>query len=231
MLTIKPFPRISQTAPRPKGFVSTMDVFKKLPLSKLAEVERRMIEKKYARGSTIHLEGDPAEYVWFVKEGHVKAMIYTPNGRPLTLCMVGSGGMFGSCCCFGSAQHACQGVAETDTTVYALPMGDFLDLLAQFPVVSVAVVETVSKRLRHSKGTHTFEQESVEKRILNVLVNMVEEFGNTIPLTRREIAEMAGTTVETSIRTFSDLEKRGLVSTERGRITVKNVDKLKEEKP
>ena len=72
----------------------------------------------------------------------------------------------------------------------------------------------------------TFDQESVEKRILHILVNLVAEFGNTIPLTRREIAEMTGTTVETCIRTFSNLEKEGLVSSARGKITVKSVRTL-----
>jgi CRP/FNR family transcriptional regulator len=72
----------------------------------------------------------------------------------------------------------------------------------------------------------TFDQESVEKRILHILVNLVAEFGNTIPLTRREIAEMTGTTVETCIRTFSNLEKEGLVSSARGKITVKSVQDL-----
>jgi CRP-like cAMP-binding protein len=74
----------------------------------------------------------------------------------------------------------------------------------------------------------TFEQESVEKRILHVLADMVLEFGNTIPLTRREIAEMAGTTVETSIRTFSKLEGEGLVSTSRGRIFVRDGARLRD---
>lgn len=211
-----------------KGFVASMEVFKKLPPVRLAEVEKKMVEKKYAKGEVIHLEGDPAESVWFVKEGHVKAMVYTPNGRSVNLCVVGSKGMFGSCCCFSTAEYPCQGVAETDTIVYAFPMKDFLELLNQFPEMSRSVVEMVSKRLRHSKGTQVFEQESVEKRILHVLINMVEEFGNVIPMTRREIAEMAGTTVETCIRTFSSFEDEGLVSTERGKITVINLPRLTE---
>jgi CRP/FNR family transcriptional regulator len=122
--------------------------------------------------------------------------------------------------------YPCQGVAETDTVVYSFPMKDFLELLNQYPEMSRSVVEMVSKRLRYSKETQLFEQESVEKRILHVLINMVEEFGTTIPLTRREIAEMAGTTVETCIRTFSTFEEEGLVSTERGKITIVNKEAL-----
>jgi CRP/FNR family transcriptional regulator len=92
--------------------------------------------------------------------------------------------------------------------------------------MSRSVVEMVSKRLRHSKGTQMFEQESVEKRVLHVLINMVEEFGMIIPMTRREIAELAGTTVETCIRTFSKFEEEGFVSTERGKITIVNQEAL-----
>lgn len=185
-----------------------------------------MVEKKYAKGESLFLEGDPADTVWFVKDGHVKAVIHASNGRDLTLCMVGSKNMFGSCCCFGEAAYPCHGIAETDATVLAFPMQDFLSLLDKYPAISRAVVEGLSKRLRQTKDMQTFEQESVEKRILHVLVNLVAEFGNTMPLTRREIAEMAGTTVETCIRTFSALEKDGLISSTRGKITVKNVQDL-----
>ena len=209
-----------------KSFLSTFDIFKKISNSQLSEIEKKMSEKKFAKGESLFFEGDPAENVWFVKEGHVKAVVHTADGKDLTLCMVGSNSMFGTCCCFGGGAYPCHTVAETDATVVAYPMSDFLALLEKYPEISKAVVTQLSKRLRQSKDMQTFEQESVEKRILHLLVGLVSEFGNTIPLTRREIAEMAGTTVETCIRTFSGLEKDGLVFGTRGKIIVKNVQDL-----
>ncbi len=209
-----------------KSFISTLEIFKKIPASQLSEIEKKMVERKFAKGESLFLEGDPAEFVWFVKEGHVKAVIHTANGRDLTLCMVGANSLFGTCCCFGGGEYPCHSVAETETVVVAFPMPDFLTLLDKYPEVSKAVVQHLSKRFRQSKDMQSFEQESVEKRILHILVNLVAEFGNTIPLTRREIAEMTGTTVETCIRTFSGLEKEGLVSSARGKITVKSVQDL-----
>jgi CRP-like cAMP-binding protein len=209
-----------------KSFISTLEVFQKLPPSQLAELEKRMTEKKYAKGQSLFLEGDPAESVWFVKEGHVKAVVHSASGKDMTLCMVGANHMFGTCCCFGGGEYPCHTMAETDTTVVSLPMADFLSLMEKYPEMSKVVVLQLSKRLRQAKDMQTFDQESVEKRILHILVNLVAEFGNTIPLTRREIAEMTGTTVETCIRTFSVLEKDGLVSGSRGKITVKNVQDL-----
>jgi CRP-like cAMP-binding protein len=209
-----------------KSFLSTLEVFKNVPLSQWPEVEKKMVEKRYQKGQTLFLEGDPADFVWFIKEGHVKAVIHSSNGKDLTLCMVGGGSMFGTCCCFGGGHHPCHTVAETDATVVTYPMPDFLTLLEKNPDLSKAVVTQLSQRLRQAKDMQTFDQEPVEKRILHVLVNLVAEFGNTIPLTRREIAEMTGTTVETCIRTFSALEKAGLVSGSRGKITIKDVQGL-----
>ncbi len=209
-----------------RSFVSTLDVFKNIPSSQLTDIEKKLVERKYSKGESIFLEGDPAEFVWFVKEGHVKAVIHTANGRDQTLCMVGSNNLFGTCCCFGGGEYPCHTVAETETTVVALPIGEFMGLLDKYPEVSKNIVHQLSRRLRQAKDMQTFDQESVEKRILHILVNLVAEFGNTIPLTRREIAEMTGTTVETCIRTFSNLEKEGLVSSVRGKITVKSVQDL-----
>jgi CRP/FNR family transcriptional regulator len=218
---ITPFP----VAPR--SFLATTEIFKAVPAEALREIERRMVEKKFPKGASLFLEGDPAQYVWFVKEGHVKAAINAPNGRCQTLCMVGPQNMFGACCSLSGGSYTCNGIAETDVTVVSFPLPDFLALMGRYPQISLAVVAHVSKRLRHSKDMQSFEQESVEKRILHVLLNLAVEFGNTIPLTRREIAEMAGTTVETCIRTFSGLEKEKLVSSSRGKITVKSTQDLK----
>jgi CRP/FNR family transcriptional regulator len=209
-----------------KSFLSTLEIFKNIPSTQLIELEMKMAPKKYTKGQSIFLEGDPAEYVWFVKEGHVKAVVHGTNGKDSTLCMVGQNNMFGTCCCFSQKEYVCHSIAETDSTVVSLPIQDFMSLMDKNPELSKALVAQLSTRLRQSKDMQSFEQETVEKRILHILVNLVSEFGNTIPLTRREIAEMVGTTVETCIRTFARLEAEGWVVSTRGKITVKSVQTL-----
>ncbi len=209
-----------------QSFLSTLEIFKKLTPAELGALERKMVEKKYAKGDSIFFEGDPAEHVWFIKEGHIKSMVHSANGKDQTLCMVGSNNLFGTCCCFGAGSYACHCVAETDSVVVSIPIRDFTEVMDKNPEVSKALVLQLSNRLRQSKDMQTFEQETVEKRVLHILVSLVEEFGNTIPLTRREIAEMVGTTVETCIRTFARLEAEGLVVSTRGKITVKSVQAL-----
>jgi len=208
-----------------RGFLSKMELFKNVPPLLLAGLEPRMREKKYAKRESIFLEGDPAEFIWFVKEGHVKEVIHSMGGRDMILAMVGANGLFGTSSFIGDT-HLCQAIAETDATVVSFPAKDFLAFMDKCPSVGRSIIAKLSKLLRQSKEMQTFDQESVEKRILHVLLNLVEEFGDTIPLTRKEIADMVGTTVESSIRTFVRLEREKLVATERGKIIIRNVQDL-----
>ncbi len=209
-----------------RGFLAGLDLFKAIPEEALAGLERHLVERRYARNASILLEGDPAESVWFVKEGRVKAMANAPNGRCQTLCLAGPRSLFGTCCCLAGGKIPCHSVAETEVVVVSLPLQEFRDLMARYPALAANLLGLISDRLRQSKDMQTFDQESVEKRILHVLVNLVAEYGNTIPLTRREIAEITGTTVETSIRTFLRLEAEGVVGTGRGKIMVHSVQSL-----
>jgi CRP-like cAMP-binding protein len=216
----------STTVHASRAFVSTLDLFKSIPPSQMSWLEKRITEKRYPKGQPIFLEGDPATHVWFVKEGRVKAVKHMPQGRDLTICTMGQNHMFGTCCSFSAEHYPCNALAETDTVVVSISMSDFVDLMKKHPDVSRELVAHLSSRLRRMQDMRTFDQESVEKRILHVLVHLVGEFGNHIPLTRREVAEMAGTTVETCIRTFKSLEEEGLVETSRGLIRVKELQNL-----
>ena len=71
-------------------------------------------------------------------------------------------------------------------------------------------------------------QKPVRERIVAVLLNLAKKFGSTIPLTCREIAEMAGTTVETTIRIFSEFKKDRLIRAARSRITLADPARLQQ---
>src|ERR1035441_5175273 len=169
--------------------LSGMETFKNVPAEALREIEKQMVEKKYAKRESIFLEDDRAEFVWFVKEGHVKEVHHAADGRSNTLCLVGANGMFGVSA-FEGGNYGFHSVAKTDTTVFSFPIRAFQALMGKYPQMGGSVVSQISKLLRHSKDMQAFSQESAQKRLLHTLVEMVGEFGRTVPLTRKEIAEM-----------------------------------------
>jgi len=199
-----------------------MDVFRKIPFHHLAALEPRLAVRRFKKGSSLFREGDVVKFIWFVREGRLKAVKHLPQGRDLTVCSLGPRQLFGTCCCFASPHYPCNPIAETDVTVVSLPMTDFVNFMRHHPEISNEIIATLSSRLRQAKNARAWEQESVEKRILHVLAQLLKESGENLPYTRKAIAEMAGTTVETSIRTFRVFQKQGLVETSRGRIHIKN---------
>jgi CRP/FNR family transcriptional regulator, nitrogen oxide reductase regulator len=211
----------------PKDPLSTMDLFKCLPFKARVEAERGMVERKYAKGESLFLEDDPADSIWLVKEGYVKEILHLEDGRRSTLCIVGPNGMFGISA-FEGGEYGLHGVAETDATVFSFPVGFFQSLMERHPQLARAVVSQISKLLHLSREMQSFSQRTAEKRLLHVLLEMAGKFGDTIPLTRKELAEMAGTAVETCIRVFTRLEKAGLIESAHGRLAVRDREGLRE---
>ncbi len=62
--------------------------------------------------------------------------------------------------------------------------------------------------------------ERVEQRIAGILVMLSSKFGPELPFTRQEIADMAGTTIETTIRVMTRFKENSIIKSARGRITV-----------
>lgn len=203
------------------GTLSKMELFKTLPFEALQEIEKQVNEKKYVRREYIFMQDDPAEYVWFVKEGHVTIANHSKDGRSLTLSVNGPGKMFGFLA-MGGGEYGVYSTAETDATVISIPSQVFMNLMDKFSDVGKAVLFDLSDRLRQSKTMHVYAQETAKKRILNVLLKLFDEFGSRIPMTRKEIAEMAGISVETCIRIFTRLEEGGLIESHNRGFAVHN---------
>lgn len=210
-----------------RNSIYRLEIFKRISREKLAEMERYMVERKFDKRESIFCEDDRADYIWLVKEGFVKEVHHSEEGRDSTLSIVGPGGLFGLSAFDGGPTYGYDGVAGVPVTAWSFPVSVFRGLMDKCPGLASEILGGVSKLLRRSKATQTFSRERVEKRILHALVELTEEMGNVIPLTRKDVAELVGTSVETCIRTFTRLEKEKLVTSVPGKIMVNNMDLLK----
>lgn len=182
--------------------------------------------RKYAKRETLFHEEDPADHIWLVKQGYVKEVNHSLNGKIQTLSMVGADGLFGISA-FDGGSYGFHGIAETAATVISIPIRAFRAFMVQHPETAGLVLSKISKLLRQARIKQTLSQDRAEKRLLHVLLELAEEFGHTIPMTHREIASMSGTTAETCSRTFSRWESAGLITSHHGRFELKNLNDLK----
>ncbi len=205
--------------------LAKMTLFKSCSGVDLLQIEKYMVEKRFAKNQSIFSAEEPAEMIWFVKTGYVKEVEHSLRGRSQIVSLVGADGMFGTSA-FGGGEYDCYAFAETKADVLAFPIRVFQSFLDKHAALGRAVLYQFSKYLLEAKKMQAFAVERVEKRILHALVRLKDQFGATIRLTRKEIGEVAGANTETVIRVFSRLEAKGLVRTGRGQVIVSDVNKL-----
>ncbi|MCL0066060.1 Crp/Fnr family transcriptional regulator [Dehalococcoidia bacterium] len=103
-----------------------------------------------------------------------------------------------------------------------------LTRISVLPTGPGKIINVLGGRLREAHDRlRGMAGERVEQRIAGILVMLSGKIGPTIPFTRQEIADISGTTTETSIRVISRLKDRGIVSSNRGKITILDQTKLR----
>ena len=114
---------------------------------------------------------------------------------------------------------------------------NFFNLLEKYPVIATKNIGILGKKLRETIDTiRNLAVERVEKRIACLLIKMADKVGEkdmgsvklNISLTRQDIAEMVGTTVETAIRIMSKWAKEGIIKSSGRKIIILKIDKLSE---
>lgn len=209
-------------------FISSVGLFKRLSVAERQRLAAASREKIYARGETIFREGEPSDAVYLVRKGRVHLMRFLQSGQASTTCVMTDGEPF---CCLPALDrkpYPVDAVAATDTTIVRIPLEAFHELMqrnAGFLQDSLCLFCDRLRRVEHKSCALT---DSVERRLAQVLLELSKKFGAKIPLTKHELAEMANTTVETTIRVLSLMKKQGIITSSRGSTTISKPAKLQE---
>ena len=221
-----------------KEFLKKIDIFKDLKDNELEELSKYFYEENYKKGDYIFFEGDEDPGIYIVVDGIVKLTKETADGKTVILRLATPGEIFGWLV-LGDSKPESTYTAQAliDTKVLHISNADFVRLLTKYPAVAVKITCDASKKLLEAyERLKSLAAEKVEGRIASLLLDLAKKIGReengkiviNAPITRQDIAEMAGTTVETAIRIISRWKKEGIVDTERGKIEILDPDYLED---
>ena len=201
------------------------------PFKRLTPVERGRLlatarEKHLAKGETLFQAGQPSDAVWVVKTGRVHLMKFLPDGKASTTCVMTPGEPF--CCLPALDQKAypADAIAAVESVVIRIPQHAFHDAMQRSALFMQGALCLFCDRLRGVEEKSCMVYESAEQRLAQVLLGLTKKFGATVPLTRQELAEITGLTLETTIRTLSRFKRQGLIRSVRGQTTILKSDAL-----
>ncbi len=194
-------------------------------------------ERQYQRDDYIFLEGEAPEALYVVKSGKVKVLRHSPDGKDVVLRMAGPGHLLGSVAVFDGGGYPGTAQAIEDCTLLVISRNDCLTLVTRFPVFALSVINDMGTRLRSSaEQIRSLAVERVEQRIARTLLKLGQTAGADtsegrvieLPLTRQDVADMTGTTVETAIRVMSKFRREELIFTRRGKVVLVDLDALQD---
>lgn len=198
------------------------------PFSAMPEQDRAHLAavttvSSFAAGAKIFSEADPSEFLYTIVSGRVKVFKMTPSGKDIILGVFGSGDPVGSVAVFKGRPYPASAVAIEDTVCIRTSRDDLYSLLEKHPTVARGLLLGLTQRLiqlvnRVGELTGT----RVEPRLARLFLRLVREIGREdrggsfvpLALSRQELADMTGTTIETCIRVMSRWEKESTVHTD-----------------
>ena len=210
------------------SLLESVPIFSDLSKSDLTKISDRMTHRKFTKNQMILLEDDLGQTFFVIATGSVKITRLSDDGREVILAMLGESDFFGEMSLLDGDGRSANVVALEESEVLTLARNEFLDILEQYPRISISLLEELTNRLRKSdQQIESLSLSDVEQRIGITLIRLAEELGTikqgsvkikNLPF-QQDIANMAGTSRETVSRTFKLLEEKGLLSRQ-GRLLV-----------
>ena len=183
---------------------------------------------RFDRGEPVFRQEEACEYFHLVAQGMVKVFIASATGVCLTYLLATRGEPLNLIGPFSDTPRILAAQAMQDSLVACVPRQDFVDFVFANPRLLANIMSILGKAIDSANSRIVDMMEKrVEQRLIRVLTTLYEKFGDEIKLTSGELADLAGTTTETTLRTLSRLRGLGVLESKRGGVKVLAPDSLR----
>ena len=187
-------------------------------------------------GSVLFFEGDPAHDVVLVVDGEVK-LERMVGDRPVILDLLGPGDWFGEMGVLDGGVRSATATTLTRAELRVVPGSAFVGLLGARPRLMADLLRVSGRRLARASG-HQAEMGATDAlgRVCGRLVDLADRYGRRSqdgivvrsPLSQAEIASWAGMSRESVVKSLATLRDRGWVRTRGRRITLVDLDSVRD---
>ncbi|HJS56761.1 MAG TPA: Crp/Fnr family transcriptional regulator [Vicinamibacteria bacterium] len=185
--------------------------------------------RSFEKGATIFSEGDPSDFLYTILKGRVKVVKMIPSGKEVILEIFGAGDPVGAVVAYEGRPYPASAVALESGSMLLVRRAPFFALLETHPSLARGFMLGLTHRIVElTRRIPEMAGGRVETRFAHLFLKLADKMGRPgaegieIPmaLSRQDLADLTGTTIETSIRVMSRWSKEGLVRTERSGFVV-----------
>jgi CRP/FNR family transcriptional regulator, cyclic AMP receptor protein len=216
--------------------LASVQVFAGLEPRELSEIASVAVPRTFDRGEVIFREGDPGDTCYVVRSGTISIRRDHPDGRSRALAELRPGSIFGELSMFGAETRSATAEALEPTTAVAILRADMQRVIRSSPDIAFKMLAELADRVRLVNEQLTRQSfQTVSGRVASTLLAQVitrqeEGAGESdvlVKATQSEIAQLAGTSRESASRFLATLAREGVVTLGRGKVTVRDPQRLR----
>jgi CRP-like cAMP-binding protein len=218
------------------SFLRNVPIFADLEEKDLQKIAKLGTWQKYKKGNIVVLEKESGAALFVIISGKVKVMRTDEDGREVILSMFGPGEFFGEMSLLDGLARSASVVATVKSELFMIHRRDFLELLHEFPTVSISLLAELAMRLRKADmQIKSLSLKDAAGRIANVLLILADDVGifrkgkaeiDDLPL-QQDIANMAGTSRETVSRMIHQFIETGEVQMKGNKLIIGDYEEFR----
>jgi len=217
------------------ALLHSVPVFSTLADEDLVQVAAVTVPRSFAAGGVVFREGDRSDTCYVVRFGRVRAIREHTDGRTITLATFAAGDFFGELAMFEDERRSATIEALEDTEAAAILGADMRRLLRAHPDIAVKLLGALGRRLRETNERLTRQSfQTVQSRVASALAELVAvaraegagEHDVLVTATQTDLAQLAGSSRESASRFLAVLERAGVITQGRGKLTVHDPARL-----
>jgi len=215
--------------------IRSLPMFRGLPATDQQRIESIASLRDYQKGDPLWTAGDPADTFTIIVRGRVKVVRHGPGGDVILEIFV-EGEPVGALAVYNRMPYPASAVALEPVTILRVPAAEYFALLERHPGLSRSLINEMTRLyMSLTRKLQDSRSQRVEGRVAQLFLSLAERMGRQdesgtvirMTLSRQEVAEMVGTTVESAIRVLSRWGRSGVLVTGTGRFVIPSLDALR----
>lgn len=200
-----------------------LPIFDGLPMDEFKNVCLNASKRTLKKGDYLFYQGRPADTIYLIKDGAVKLVQVTKDGKEIILDIVGRGSVLGETALFKTQTHLSDAVALDAVHVCSFSMPQFETLIEEKPKIALSIISNLGQKLYSTmQQLGDTANHSVEEKLLAMLFRLAQEHGKEtaagqliqLNLTQQDMASMIGASRVMVAQVLKQLKEQGILSRE-----------------
>lgn len=228
------------TAPQALWHLENIDVTHLLCPLKLGDEGRmaQYLHQPFKKGAAVYVPSDLSDRIFFIREGRIKISVMNEEGKEITKAILGKGEVFGELALLGEAQRRDFATALEDSVACVVSLDELRGLMRDRSELHLFFMRTFGQRqLEMERRLESLVFRDSRSRIVEFLWQLTRSKGQRVGyewvvrqfVTHQEIANLTATSRQTVTTTLNDLRYKKLLSFNRSRLLVRDLDGLRAE--